>query len=261
MGFAFQSDKSPVTFKCSLDGAALATCATGKAYTNLAQGDHVFTVVATVPEGVSDPTPATHEWTVATPAPETTITSITPDTTVATSMSFTFASDKTSSAFKCSLDGAPLAPCSTPKPYTNLAQGDHVFTVVATGPEGVADPTPATVEWTVSSIKISKIVYKSKTLKGEMVNLLNKSTSAVTLTGLSIKNKLNITHKLDGVTIPAGATLRVRTGKGTNSTTDRYWKRTKQVWNNIKDTATLKNGSLTASTCSYNNRNKSSKTC
>ena len=261
MGFAFESDKTPATFKCSLDGGAPVTCTSGKAYTGLTQGEHVFTVVATVPEGVSDPTPATHEWTVATPAPETTITSISPETTVATSMSFTFASDKSGSAFKCSLDGAPLAPCSTPKPYTGLAQGPHVFTVVATGPEGVVDPTPATVEWTVNSIKISKIVYKAKTLKAEMVNLLNRSTSAVTLTGMSIKNKLNVTHSLAGVSISAGATLRVRTGKGTNTTADRYWKRTKQVWNDIKDTATLKIGTLTASTCSYNNRRKSSKTC
>ena len=76
-----------------------------------------------------------------------------------------------------------------------------------------------------------------------------------------MKNKLNVSHSLAGVTIQAGATLRVRTGKGTNTTADRYWQRTKQVWNDIKDTATLRIGTLTASTCSYNSRTKSSKTC
>jgi len=66
---------------------------------------------------------------------------------------------------------------------------------------------------------------------------------------------------LDGASIPAGATLHVRSSKGTNSALNRYWGRSKAVWNDIKGTATLKSGSFTVSTCSYNNRNKSSKTC
>jgi hypothetical protein len=224
-------------------------------------GLYYWRVRAVDAAGNAGPSSEVRPFSVATPAPETAITSTTPNTTPETSMTFTFEADETGATFVCSLDGAPLAACTSPKTYSNLAQGPHSFAVAATGSEGATDSTPATANWTVSSIKISKIIYKSKTLKGEMVNLLNQSASTLSLTGWVVKNSANIKHKLDGASIPAGATLRVRTGKGTNSTTDRYWGRSQQVWNNTKDTATLKSGSLTVSTCSYNNGSKSSKTC
>jgi hypothetical protein len=41
--------------------------------------------------------------------------------------------------------------------------------------------------------------------------------------------------------LKSGASLRVHTGKGTNTATDKYWKLTGYVWNNTGDKATLKN--------------------
>jgi P pilus assembly chaperone PapD len=40
-----------------------------------------------------------------------------------------------------------------------------------------------------------------------------------------------------------GATVTIRTGKGTNTATTRYWGRTRYVWNNTRDTAYLRTSS------------------
>ncbi len=54
----------------------------------------------------------------------------------------------------------------------------------------------------------------------------------------------------------------MHTGKGRNTSTDRYWGRTAYVWNNDKDTAYVYNryGTL-IDKCSYNNRSRSSVYC
>ena len=68
-----------------------------------------------------DPTPASHEWTVAIP-PETTLAgpaspNDSPSATV------TFSSDDPNATFECSLDGAPFAACTSPVEYADLADG------------------------------------------------------------------------------------------------------------------------------------------
>lgn len=65
-----------VTFMCSLDGAAYATCASPKSYQNLSAGQHTFSVKAVGAAGEaadSDPTPATRTWTVEGTAPTPTV--------------------------------------------------------------------------------------------------------------------------------------------------------------------------------------------
>jgi len=56
--------------------------------------------------------------------------------------------------------------------------------------------------------------------------------------------------------------VKVHTGKGTNSSTDRYWGLSGYVWNNGSDTAYLKNAAGTLKdTCSYNNSSASAVYC
>jgi hypothetical protein len=50
--------------------------------------------------------------------------------------SFTFAATKAGTAFQCALDGAALAPCSSPQVYIALADGTHTLTVQGTDPAG-----------------------------------------------------------------------------------------------------------------------------
>jgi hypothetical protein len=87
--------------------------------------------------------------------PQTTITSA-PKATVKTkskSASYSIAFEANEPAtFKCSLDKAPFAPCSSPA-TGKAKKGSHTFSVVATDSAGNVDPSPATAEWKVKRKK------------------------------------------------------------------------------------------------------------
>src|SRR6185503_18306778 len=61
--FTFSSEAG-ATFRCAVDGGALATCTSPKGYAGLTQGQHTFSVRATDPAGNTDGSPATRTWTV-----------------------------------------------------------------------------------------------------------------------------------------------------------------------------------------------------
>jgi parallel beta-helix repeat protein len=152
--FAFSATESGSTFACSLDGAAFTACTSPRQYTGLAQGSHTFQVRATDRAGNTDPTPATHTWTIQaadTTPPQTTIDSGPAALTNSSSATFTFSATESGSTFACSLDGAAFTACTSPRQYTGLSQGSHTFQVRATDRAGNTDPTPATHTWTVSA--------------------------------------------------------------------------------------------------------------
>ncbi|MGH9192454.1 MAG: right-handed parallel beta-helix repeat-containing protein [Acidimicrobiales bacterium] len=67
--FTFSSDQPAAEFECSLDGAPFADCEPPVELADLALGEHTFSVQAVDLNGLADPTPATHTWTVQAPAP------------------------------------------------------------------------------------------------------------------------------------------------------------------------------------------------
>ena len=138
----------PVTFECKLDGAAFAACTTPDQL-NVTDGAHAFEVRAVDAAGNADPTPATHTWTVDSSTPDTTITSgpATGSTSPA-NVSFAFSSP-VAATFECQLDAGAFVACTSPQPYTALADGSHTFTVRAKNSAGTVDPTPASRTWTV----------------------------------------------------------------------------------------------------------------
>ncbi|MEW6636195.1 MAG: PD40 domain-containing protein [Actinomycetota bacterium] len=69
------------------------------------------------------------------------------------SATFVSRSTEPGAAFRCRLDDAPYEPCSSRKTYRGLADGRHVFRVVAVDASGLRDPTPATYRWTVDTAK------------------------------------------------------------------------------------------------------------
>jgi hypothetical protein len=62
---------------------------------------------------------------------------------------FGFHADETGSAFRCVLDARKASPCRSPKGYSGLSPGQHVFKVYAVDPAGNADLTPATARFAI----------------------------------------------------------------------------------------------------------------
>jgi hypothetical protein len=142
------------TFQCSLDGAAYAACTSPANYTGLALGAHTFNVRAVHAVNGTDPTPATHAWTINMAPPDTTITASPAATTTSTSASFSFtATPATGATFECSLDGAAFSACTSPASYTGLALGSHTFNVRAVNAGG-PDASPAAFAWTVEALAV-----------------------------------------------------------------------------------------------------------
>jgi hypothetical protein len=116
-----------------------------------------------------------------------------------------------------------------------------------------ADATPA--------IKIYRIYYDSPgsdtrtntSLNGEYVVLKNMTASSRSLTGWTVRDASAHIYKFGTLSIPAGKTVTLHTGKGTNSSTHRYWGSGSYIWNNDRDTGQLRNSAGTLiHSCAYN---------
>lgn len=111
-----------------------------------------------------------------------------------------------------------------------------------------------------AAIKITKIYFDSpgtddgsnRSLNAEWVLIKNTGTSRKTLTGWTLRDTSSHVFKFPTFKLGAGKSVKVHTGRGTNTATDLHWKLDEYVWNNDGDTAKLrkKDGSLVDS-CSY----------
>ena len=97
--------------------------------------------------------------------PTTTITSGPDGRKKNSSPSFGFEASEPST-FECALDSGPFAPCTSPKSYSDLADGDHTFKVRATDSGGNTEDPPAersfTVDTTVDGSASAKKKQKQK---------------------------------------------------------------------------------------------------
>lgn len=128
------------TFRCTIDpasGGRPLPCASGDVLTFTIEGSHTLVVTSTDPAGVvSPPSQVTFTVTFAAPAPVVTVPAA--DGAVLTSSpSFEFSSPGDANvAFRCKLDTAALASCTSPRKYTGVTAGAHTFTVEATNAFG-----------------------------------------------------------------------------------------------------------------------------
>lgn len=89
-------------------------------------------------------------------------------------------------------------------------------------------------------------------LNGEYVQVKNKCTNARTLTGWRIKDAQGHAYTFGTLAVKAGGIVTVRTGKGTNTSTTRYWGSRYYIWNNSGDTAFLRNAAgTTVDSCRF----------
>ena len=86
--------------------------------------------------------------------PNTTIDSHPDSSTTSTSATFEFSSDDENASFKCKLDDADYAICTSPQDFTGLALGNHTFSAKAIDEANNEDPSPATFSWTITETAV-----------------------------------------------------------------------------------------------------------
>ncbi len=110
-------------------------------------------------------------------------------------------------------------------------------------------------------VKIYRIYYDSpgsdsgsnSSLNGEWIQLKNNCAGNKSISGWRIRDSANHWYTFGSLTLGVGAKVKVHTGSGSNTGTDRYWNAGGYVWNNTGgDKAFLYNssGSL-MKTCAF----------
>ena len=152
--FHLSSDDPNATFECSLDaGATWSSCESPHAIENLVPGTYGLRVRAVNAEGTPDPTPASYTWTVV--APDTTITSAPPASSLNTTADFRFASTDLAASFECALNGGAFGDCDSHYVIEAMTVGTHTLLVRAVSTAGTVDATPASHTWTVQGPSVT----------------------------------------------------------------------------------------------------------
>ena len=130
--------------------------------------------------------------------------------------------------------------------------------------------TAATEAQALPPVMIYKVQYDSpgsdtgsnSSLNAEYVVLKNTTRSNRVLTGWTLRDKTGYTYRFPTFTLKAGATVTIRTGKGSATATNRYYNRAWYVWNNTGDSAYLRtaSGSL-ADSCVWTSKGAGYRYC
>ncbi|WP_245641977.1 lamin tail domain-containing protein [Nonomuraea candida] len=147
--------------------------------------------------------------------------------------------------------------------------------VLATGMVVVSQPAQAAAP----GVQITKIYYDSpgspdhgsnSSLNGEYIQLRNTTGKSVNLRGWTVRDETarpDHVYTFGAFTLRAGKTVTLRTGKGKDTSTTRYWNRSgggtfAYIWNQSRDTAYLRDraGKLVDS-CAYDSSRQDYKIC
>jgi hypothetical protein len=103
---------------------------------------------------------------------------------------------------------------------------------------------PLTVRSDVSAadVQITFIEYNppGSDLEGEYVRIENSGSGAADMTNWTLRDDADHVFAFPTFTLDAGATVRVWTKAGTNTSTDLYWRSGSAIWNNTGDCAYLR---------------------
>ena len=93
----------------------------------------------------------------------------------------------------------------------------------------------------------------NSSLNAEWVDLRNSSGHRITLTHWTLRDKAGHVYKFKTTfRLRAHKDVKIHTGRGSNTRTDRYWNHGWYIWNNDGDTAVLKSASGSVkSRCTY----------
>ncbi|MFD6752722.1 lamin tail domain-containing protein [Micromonospora gifhornensis] len=121
------------------------------------------------------------------------------------------------------------------------------------------------------AIEITKVYYDSpgtdnrsnSSLNAEYVKLTNRRSSTINLKNWTLRDKANHVYKFSGnFKLGKGKSVIIRTGKGKNTASTRYWGSGNYIWNNTGDTAYLRNASgKQIDKCSWSKKGKGYTNC
>ncbi|HEU4322772.1 MAG TPA: Ig-like domain-containing protein [Roseiflexaceae bacterium] len=212
-----------LTFQCRLYLAsatppAFASCTSPFTSAALPDGTYIFQVRARDQVGNIDPTPAQYTWQIDTTGPTVTINTGPTNPTNSTSANFTFsATDGTGTgvaAFSCSLDGALFSACTSPQPFTGLADGSHTFRVRAIDNAGNTGAI-ASFTWVIDTVPPETTITANPTA------VSNSSTATFQFTGNTLGGTAiaSFECQLDGGGFAACVSPRVYSGLADGSHT------------------------------------------
>ena len=190
--FTFTDTESGVGYLCQRDGSAFAPCTSPKTYSLVGQGTHTFAVEAV--DSAGNVSPATsYTWTVdLTSPPMPKITSSPSLTTTDITATFAFTDTEAAVSYRCQLDSATLSACASPKTYSSLKTGEHLFAVQAVDRAGNGS-IPAYYLWIVQK------PVTGFTLSGDVTQLLSPGTTAAL--NVKITNPFNYDILITAVTV------------------------------------------------------------
>jgi hypothetical protein len=211
--FGFSDADSGVSYQCKLDAGSYAACSNPATFT-VADGQHTLAVQAKDAAGNVSSGAASYSWTVdATPPPKPTLTGPNnkSDSTAAT---FTFTDSEANVSWKCQLDGGGYTNCASPKTYTLLTPGTHVFDVEPIDQAGNVGPFNEW-KWTINGVSGSGQSFTisingtlSKLYPGgptDALNLKLTNPNSVTIYVTSLTVALSGVTKAPNVTMPCSA--------------------------------------------------------
>lgn len=139
--------------ECSVDGSVFAICTSPIELANLTEENHSFKVHAIdVAGNVSDD--LTYLWRVDLTAPVIEILTGPTNLSNSTTANFTFTGTDNGALlaeFECDFDNQGFVPCTSPRSYTNLTQGQHAFSLKARDAAGNMT-APVQRAWTIDSV-------------------------------------------------------------------------------------------------------------
>jgi hypothetical protein len=134
--------------------------ATGNGTITASIGAHTVQDLAGNPNAASTSTDNTVTLDTV-PPPIPTITAKPASLSNSTTASFSFTDTESGATFRCGMDGSALVSCTSPRSYSNLGEGPHIFAVQAVDAAGNLS-NPATYSWSIDSIAPAAPVLTQK---------------------------------------------------------------------------------------------------
>lgn len=231
--FADSDDVAGATLYCSLDGSAPTACTSPKSYSSLSQGQHTFQVYAVDTAGNQSAT-TSFTWTVDTVAPTVAFTQTPPNPDSNQSPTFKFSATDPApgsgvAATACKLDSGSWYLCSSPQTLSNLAFGQHTFSVFAVDRAGNVSNT-ASYTWTIQQNNTGSPYTISAAINGSLAPggatlpidlIFNSPNSGNGGSGVNGTQVGSLTVSISGITDPLNHEIsELNGGSGTCKTSN-----------------------------------------